>query len=815
MSVVGIDFGNLSLLIGQTAKGGVDVILNDSSNRQTATAVSIQGKQRFIGDSGAAMARSNITNTISMMKLLVGRRFEDPDVQKELSKAPFKAVKLKSGGVGISILYNDEPMVVSAEHFMAMMLVKAKDISAKANAGLNLADAVLAVPHWYTESQRRGVLNACEIASVNCLKITNESNAIALSYGIFKSAKKLFSETEPTHVMFIDIGYTGYCVTIVDFIQENMKVLATVCDRELGGRDFDDVIIEYMAESFQKKTKIDVRKNIKAVLKLQAAAEKAKKTLSPAGVNEANISVECLAEDTDLAVVLTRDEFESRVATLVARLRAPIEQALSEAKLSKEQLSEVEMLGGTSRINIVKRTLGEILGLDASAMNYGLKTTMNADEAVARGGALQCAMVSSRMKVKPFNIVDKIPYGISVSFLADSGSSSSVGLYSRNDDFPHKPRRLTFHNKTSDFDISAKYSDDNFTPFLLPAGENQDIARFIIKVPSGLPTTNDIRVTWNLDKHGLLYVQSAQLLEEIKDDGTTPPSPAEGGADAKSDTASSTAEGGEATANKKRFKKTDLEVVVEYSLGLTRDEVKEAIELEASMANEDRIIIETADKRNELESYLYAMRDKIDGVLKTYASSAEKDALKKLMNEAEDWLYNDGFDSTKQLYTKKIDELKALSNPIEYRYNETINRPNAISEMKKQLEMCKTFASKYDDNTAHITEDDRDRIRKEIQQAESWMYDMIGKQGEVAAHANPVLTCESISAKRSAIFAVTNPIMNKPKPKPVVETPPPPAPNAETKQPDTSSESKDNNNSSPMDTETSEGKGDDDKKDSK
>jgi heat shock protein 4 len=119
--------------------------------------------------------------------------------------------------------------------------------------------------------------------------VANECNAIALSYGIFKSAKKLFSETEPMHVMFVDIGYTGYAVTVVDFLQENMRVLSSVCSREVSGRAFDDLIIEFMAEVFQKKTGIDVRNNKKAVLKLQAAAEKAKKTLSPAGVNEASV----------------------------------------------------------------------------------------------------------------------------------------------------------------------------------------------------------------------------------------------------------------------------------------------------------------------------------------------------------------------------------------------------------------------------------------------------------------------------------------------------------------------------------------------
>lgn len=737
-------------------------------------------------------ARSNITNTITCMKLLVGRKFDDAEVQAEMAKLPYKTVKLPNGGVGIVINYNDEPLTVSAEHAMAMMLVKAKDISSKANAGVNIGDAVLAVPHWFTEAQRRGVVQACEIASLNVMKVANESTNVALSYGIFKSAKKLFSETEPTHIMFIDIGYTGMAVTIVDFIQENMKVRSTVCERGVGGRDFDDIIIEYLAETFEKKTGKNVRKNIKAVLKMQAAAEKAKKTLSPAGVNEVNISVECLADDIDLNALLTRTEFEARAANLVARLKAPIDRALSEAGLTREQLAETEIVGGTSRVNIIKRTLGEILGLDPSAMNYGLKTTMNADEATSRGGALQCAMLSSRVKVKPFNIVDRMPYGIQASFEgaassdgeASSSSDSkvtSVSMYVRGDEIPHKPRRLTFRNKTSDFSVTLSYDDASAA--LLPVGESRFVSKFTIKIPSALiaaaNTVGDVRVTWNLDKHGFVYVQSAQLMEEL-------PYTAEELEAAAAAAAAPEAKDGESKTvdpSKKRFKKTDLQVVVETP-GLSPAEIKAALELEANMAFEDRMITETADKRNELESYIYGMRDKMDGVLAPYGSAKEKDQLKALLSSAEDWLYGDGFDSTKQQYTRKIDELRAVGDLMEKRLTEAENRPQAIEGLKKQLEMCKAFASKYSEEYAHIQEEERDLLRKEIRNTEDWMYDNISQQGSLPLHAEPLLTGESISIKRNALFKVSNPIMTKPKPKPADPSPsttPPPAPEADTK----------------------------------
>eukprot|EP01031_Cornospumella_fuschlensis_P026854 gene26854-32453_t len=590
MSVAGIDFGNLSLLIALAGKGGVDVILNDSSNRQTATAISVQGKQRFIGDSGAAMARSNITNTVQGMKMLIGRRFDDPDVQQELAKQPYKTVKMSHGGVGVQVQYNDEPIVVPVEHFLAMMLVKAKEISAKASNGVNLADSALAVPHWFTDSQRRALLHACEIAQLNCLKVANESTNIALSYGIFKSAKKLFSETDPVHIMFIDIGYTGYSVSIVDFVQENMRVKASYCDRTVSGRAFDEAIIEFLAETFQKKTGINVRNNKKAILKLQAAAEKAKKTLSPHGVNEASVSVECLAEDIDLSVILTRDEFESRVAPIVQRLRAPVECALRQAGLVREQISETEIVGGSSRVSIVKRVLGEVLGLDPNAMNNGLKTTMNADEAVARGGALQCALLSSRMKVKPFAVVDQLYYGIVASFDNSDGDvteqgeekvrGSTVPLYQRGDELPHKPRRITFRNKTHDFSITCSY--DNESVELLPPGESRHIGKFTIKMPASTPPS-DVRVTFNLDKHSLLYVQSAQLMQEVPAGEEGKESEAKA-AEGKATEAKEGKEGeeGEGSKGGKKYKKIDLEVVHEYP-GLTREQIKASLEQEASM----------------------------------------------------------------------------------------------------------------------------------------------------------------------------------------------------------------------------------------
>ena len=785
MSVCGIDFGNLNALIAQAGKGGVDMVLNGASLRQTATCMSFQGKQRFFGDAAASMMRSNIKNTIDCMKLLVGRNYDDADVQLELSKAFYKHCKLPSGGVGIIVDYNDEETTLPVEHVMAMMLTKLKDTVLGTN-GIAIGDAVLAVPSWFTDSQRKGVLHAAEIAELNCLKIVNEGTAVALSYGIYKSAKKLFSETEPVHCMFVDVGYTCYTVTLADFVQEKLIIRSSVCDRELGGRDFDDVIIEFMAEQFQTKTGIDVRRNAKALRKLQAAAEKAKKTLSPAGVTQANISVECLAEDTDLNCILTLAEFETRCASLLSRLEGPILEALGEAQIDRSEVAEVELVGGSVRINCIKKILSEVMGLDASQVNYGLKTTMNSDEAVARGAALQCAIESSRIKVKPFSIIERVQYPVEVQYTADgadapvaeskgddmedecvqcsSGGLNTIEIYARGDELPRKPRRLTFRNKTDSFVLQTVYGP----AAKLPPGQDRLIGTHTVKIPQEYTSSpHDVRVTFVMDKHGCVQVSSAQLMEELP--ATPSPAPqepeenaAKGAEDKGEDKAATPA------VPKRRFKKVDLHVET-VCVGLTRKDIADCLEKEAHMANEDRIIIETADRRNELESYVYGMRDKLDASLAEFATNSEKAQFRELIDRTENWLYEDGFDSTKSVYTKKLDELKVLGNPIEKRLWEQSNRGEAVDAMKRQIEICKTFASDNSEAREHITAEEKAKVRAEADKAEEWLYDQLEKQGELSPYNDPIITVDSIGSKRKTLHTATKDIMAKPKPIPKKE----------------------------------------------
>lgn len=204
--------------------------------------VCVQGKQRFIGEAAISMARMHYKNTATDIKRLIGRKFKHPEVQQEIAQLAYKCVELASGDVGIVLNYNDEPVTFSCEQVVAMILNKMQNIAAAANEGVNPAYCVLSCPGFYTDVQRRALLNATKIAGLNCLRLINEHTAIALAYGIYKSARNLFHESEPQHVMFIDLGHASYTVSIVAFVQGRLTVKSAAFDRFLGGRDFDMVI---------------------------------------------------------------------------------------------------------------------------------------------------------------------------------------------------------------------------------------------------------------------------------------------------------------------------------------------------------------------------------------------------------------------------------------------------------------------------------------------------------------------------------------------------------------------------------------------
>jgi heat shock protein 4 len=753
--------------------------------------VCIQGKQRFIGEAAVSVARMHFKNTATDIKRLIGRKFKHPEVQKEIAQLAYQCVELPNGDVGIVLNYNDEPVTFSCEQIVAMILNKMQTIAAAANEGVNPAYCVLSCPGFYTDVQRRALLNSCKIAGMNCLRLLNEHTAIALAYGIYKSARNLFHESEPQHVMFIDMGHASYTVSVVAFVQGKLQVKSAAFDRFLGGRDFDYALGLDAAKNFQEKYNIDPLDDPKSRIKLLSACEKSKKNLSPHGVTATYLNIECLADDKDYHSQISLEHFEGLIAPLLDRLEGPIQRALKDAGIDKSQLVNVEIIGGGTRVASVKRKLSEILGLDKEAQNYGLSTTLNADESVARGCALQCAILSPLFKVKEFHISDRVHLPVRISWeddaandnipmetaddddvnmeTAPSGGDNTMVIFGRTDDYP-KTKRITFRRNKA-FAIDAVY-DESAKPYL-PADYIMQIGKFTV---TGLPALEKnaevprIRVNVQQDLNGLFSVSSSQLMQEIKEEEKE-----------KQDETKTSEEGKEADAKntedkanepkKKRFRKIELTIQAEVS-GLSTKEIGTATEKELQMAQQDRIIEETFNKRNELESYVYEMRNQIYDKYNDFITSDEKNKLENQLNEVEEWLYTDeGFDSTKSVYQVKLDELRKITNPVEFRQAESTERGVATSELQSVLEEYKRMVNSADDAYSHWTPEEREKLKKTCTDAEAWLFDELAKQNELKPTQAPVLTSAAIRAKVVAVRAVALPIVTKPKPLPKVEVP--------------------------------------------
>mmetsp|Transcript_11421 Transcript_11421/g.24048 ORF Transcript_11421/g.24048 Transcript_11421/m.24048 type:complete len:819 (+) Transcript_11421:186-2642(+) len=785
MSVVGVDFGAVNCVIAAAGRGGVDVILNGNSQRLNPNMVGFD-QCRFMGEAASATAFSNYKNTITYIKRLVGLPFNDPRAESEIFRLPYKCVPVTHStggpdGIGVQVTLAGETKVIPIEAVAGMMvkhmgMVAAQKAASESNCDPSECfprDWVVSVPGYYTDAQRRAFLAGCEMAGVKGVqRLMNETTATALAYGIFKDIRKEFSKEKPTHVMFIDMGATTYSVSIVDFQPGKLTVKSTQYDVSLGGREFDWVIAQWIATKFEEKYKGKLSgkpmENKKVMLKLLAAAEKAKKTLSPAGVKEARINLECIMDDLDFGITLTADEYRSLSQHLLDRLAAPIQRALEEAKLKASDLASAEIVGGATRVGSVKITLAEVLGLDVNAVNNGLSTTMNADEAVARGCALQSAILSPRFKVLPYEVIEFQPFPIKIEWdgthdagmevdadASDPTPTNSVVMFERGCNFPIV-RRVTL-KRSGKFTVDAMY-DDSAAAYQYPEGVSKSIATFHISAP--VDTDCKIRVNVKQDIHGSLTLSSAQMVEEIPEEEGA----AEDGAEAKAE---------EEEKKKPKLKKTNLEFSIVRPLDWTEAELQREIEVEVEMSNADRVVRETSDARNELESYIYDMRDKIisDSNLAPYCTENEKNAFSTALENMENWLYEDGFDATKSVYIKQLAELKKMGNPIENRQHEAKCRPNAMNMLQKTLEKYQSWlnTSVGDENYAHITDEERNSCAEVCDKASAWMYEMLDKQGGLPANVDPVVSVEGIYAKNKEVNDCVSPIMHKPKPKPKIE----------------------------------------------
>uniref|UniRef100_A0A7N8Y1W7 Heat shock protein 4 like n=1 Tax=Mastacembelus armatus TaxID=205130 RepID=A0A7N8Y1W7_9TELE len=741
-AMVGIDLGFQNCYIAVARSGGIETIANEYSDRCTPACVSLASKNRMIGNAAKSQIITNFKNTVHGFKKFHGRAFDDPFVQAEKPKLPYSLHKLVNGSTGIKVRYLDEDKVFTVEQITGMLLTKLKETSEIA-LKKPVVDCVISVPSFFTDAERRSVFDATQIAGLNCLRLINDTTAVALAYGIYKQDLPT-PEERPRNVVFVDMGHSSFQVSITAFNKGKLKVLATAFDPYLGGRNFDEALVDYFCEEFKGKYKLNVRDNPRALLRLHQECEKLKKLMS-ANSSDLPLNIECFMNDIDVSSRMNRGQFEETCAQYLMRVEVPLKTVLEQSKLSRDDIYAVELVGGATRIPAIKERITKFFCKDIS-------TTLNADEAVARGCALQCAILSPAFKVREFSITDVVPFPITLRW--KSPTEDGLGeceVFSKNHAAPFS-KVITFHKKEP-FELEAFYSSPQDLPY-----PDHRIGCFAVQnvIPQPDGDSSKVKVKVRVNVHGIFSVSSASLIEKQKGEGE------EMQIDSEPVVQNGRAEDQEGACGEKldpaagcskakvKVKSIDLPIMSNNIRQLDSDVLNNFVEYERQMIIQDKLVKEVNDAKNAVEEYVYDLRDKLCGIYENYVTQEDSNRLTLMLEDTENWLYEDGEEQPKQVYEEKLDALKRLGQPIQDRHREHEDRPRAFEELGKKMQLYMKFVDSYkqkDERYLHLTAEEMSTVEKCVNESMGWMNSKINAQSKLAITQDPIVKVADIIAK--------------------------------------------------------------------
>ncbi|XP_008924395.2 heat shock protein 105 kDa isoform X2 [Manacus vitellinus] len=669
---------------------------------------------------------------------------------------------MKNGGVGVKVMYMDEEHIFSVEQISAMLLTKLKE-TAESNLKKPVTDCVISVPSFFTDAERRSLLDAAQIVGLNCLRLMNDMTAVALNYGIYKQDLPA-PEEKPRIVVFVDMGHSAFQVSACAFNKSKLKVLGTAFDPFLGGRNFDEKLVDYFCAEIKSKYKLDPKSKVRALLRLYQECEKLKKLMS-SNSTDIPLNIECFMNDTDVSGKMNRSQFEELCADLLQRIEMPLVSLMEQAQLKVEDVTAVEIVGGATRIPAVKERIAKFFGKDVS-------TTLNADEAIARGCALQCAILSPAFKVREFSVTDATPFPISLLWNTEAEDTEGVHeVFSRNHAAPFS-KVLTFYRK-GPFELEAFYSDPNGVPY-----PESKIGRYVIQNVAAQKDgeKSKVKVKVRVNTHGIFSVSTASMVEPVKSEEyedvsveTEVESQDQRPIDNLSDTNEKKGDQ-PPEAKKPKIKVKNVELPIEANLvwQLGKDLLNMYIETEGKMIMQDKLEKERNDAKNAVEEYVYDFRDKLSGPYEKFVCEKDLQGFSALLTETEGWLYEEGEDEAKQVYIEKLEDLKKLGTPIEMRYQEAEERPKLLEELGHRLQYYATIAGEFrnkDEKYIHIDEMEMMKVEKCVSEVVEWMNNAVSAQAKKSLDQDPAVHSSEIKAKLQELNNVCEPVVTQPKPK--------------------------------------------------